>query len=373
MLQIESKSLFGYYGKNPQNYTIGFLHYQVDLCEETEKEYQLLEEDFRHIKEYVGEEKFKIYFSEIETLNKVLQNTNILENFSNFIYIRIRNNDELLQLNMLVPNKNIKIIIDNKNLKNISEVKNNNYETVLQIDTISELTINELNKLKTKFNITQILVGQICYVSKVLLAFLQRMAKKFQISSDDYLEIEKNVLISNDFYSLSTYEKILNAFYELVDDIPKNDNEANKVFTIYNRIAQKISYDFDHLDNDLLEDQNLIGGLFNNTCVCEGYTKILQQALSLLHIESVVVGGGEAKSEDGHLWNQVKIGGTWYNADVTLDSIRIHNGEEIGSCLVSDDMVYETDYPIAKRCDISYDCKTFQTEVFDVDRTVIIK
>lgn len=365
MLQIESKSLLEYYGKKPQNYTIGFLHYQVDLCEETVKEYQLLEEDFWHIKEYVGEEKFKIYFSEIETLNKVFQNTNILENFSNFIYIRIRNNDELLQLNMLVPNKNIKIIIDNKNLKNISEVKNNNYETVLQIDTISELTINELNKLKTKFNITQILVGQICYLSKVLLPFLQRMAKKFQISSDDYLEIEKNVLISNDFYSLSTYKKILHAFYELVDDIPKNDNEVNKFFTIYNRITQKISYDFDHLDNDLLEDQNLIGGLFNKTCVCEGYTKILQQALSLLHIESVVVGGGGPKSEDGHLWNQVKIGGTWYNADVTLDSIRIHNGEEIGSCLVSDDMVYETDYPIAKRCDISYDCKTFQTEVFD--------
>ena len=72
MLQIESKSLFGYYGKNPQNYTIGFLHYQVDLCEETEKEYQLLEEDFWHIKEYVGEEKFKIYFSEIVSICKTV-------------------------------------------------------------------------------------------------------------------------------------------------------------------------------------------------------------------------------------------------------------------------------------------------------------
>ena len=102
MLQIESKSLLKYYGKKPQNYTIGFLHYQVDLCEETVKEYQLLEEDFWHIKEYVGEEKFKIYFSEIETLNKVFQNTNILENFSNFIYIRIRNNDELLQLTKIL-------------------------------------------------------------------------------------------------------------------------------------------------------------------------------------------------------------------------------------------------------------------------------
>ena len=55
------------------------------------------------------------------------------------------------------------------------------------------------------------------------------------------------------------------------------------------------------------------GGLFNNKCVCEGYCKILQQLLSLVNIESVVVGAGGAKESGGHLWNQVKIDGIWYN------------------------------------------------------------
>lgn len=210
MLRLESKSLIEYYGINPQNYDLGFIHYQVDLMEETEEEYHLLEQDFYHIKEYVGEEKFKIYFSELDTLEKIIQNTNVLEKFLNFIYIRIRNVDELLKLNKIIPNKNIKIIIDAKNLQSISEIKNENYEIILQIDTISELTIDELNKSRTHLNITQILVGQICYLSKKFLPFLEQMAKKFQLSLDNYLEIEKNVLISNDFYSISTYEKDTN-------------------------------------------------------------------------------------------------------------------------------------------------------------------
>ena len=83
MLRLESKSLIEYYVINPQNYDLGFIHYQVDLMEETEEEYHLLEQDFYHIKEYVWEEKFKIYFSELDTLEKIIQNTNVLENINN--------------------------------------------------------------------------------------------------------------------------------------------------------------------------------------------------------------------------------------------------------------------------------------------------
>lgn len=359
MLQLESKSLIDYYGIHPQNYDIGFLHYQVDLMEETAEEYKLLENDLFRIKEYVGEEKFKIYFSELDTLEKILQNTSILENFLSFIYIRIRDNDELLRLNKLVPDKSIKVLIDVKNFQNIPKIKNEYYKIILQIDQISELTIQKLNKLKTYLNITEILVGQICYLQKEFLPFLGRMAERFQLNSNDYLEIEKNVLISNDFYSVSTYEKILHAFFELIKGISEDDEEIVKFLEIYNRIARKISYDFECLHDDLLENQNLFGGLFHNTCVCEGYTKILQQALSLLHIDSIVVGGGGPKALGGHLWNQVKIDGIWYNADITLDSFRVHNKEEMTSCLVSDDMVYKTSYPIARRCESSYDYKKY--------------
>ena len=356
-MKLESKSLIEYYGITPQNYDLGFIHYQVDLMDETKEEYHLLGQDFYHIKEYVGEEKFKIYFSELDILEIIIQNTNILEEFSNFIYIRIRNNEELLRLNKLVLNRNVNIIIDCKNLQSIPDIKKENYKIVLQVDTISELDIQELDRLKKQVNITQVLVGQICYLQKSFLPFLERMAKKFQLSFDDYLEIEKNVLISNDFYSLLTYEKILHAFQKLVEDISENDKEIEKFKKIYSRLAHKISYNFDHLHDDLLENQNLLGGLFYNTCVCEGYVKILQQALSLIHVESIVVGGGGPKALGGHLWNQVKIDGIWYNTDITLDSYHVHNHEEMSVCLVSDDMVYKTEYPGAKKCEVSYDRK----------------
>lgn len=61
------------------------------------------------------------------------------------------------------------------------------------------------------------------------------------------------------------------------------------------KIAKEISYNWAGLENDTLENQNLIGGLFSKTCVCEGFTKILQQALSLINISSIVVGGTAQK------------------------------------------------------------------------------
>lgn len=352
MLQLESKSLIEYYGINPQNYDLGFIHYQVDLLEETKEEYQLLEKDFDHIKEYVGEEKFKIYFSDIFTLEKIKRNTNIVEKYTDFIYLRIRNNQELSALKE-VGCPPIKIIVDLSCFKNL-DIKDLPYAVVLQVDTVLQLPISLLNELNKDGVIEEVLVGQICYLSDYFLDFLKRMANKFQVEATDYLAIEKNVLVANDFYSLATYEKILQALYELVKDISLNDKEFERFIKVYNRIVHKIFYDFEHLHDDLLENQNLLGGLLYNTCVCEGYTKILQQALSLLHIESIVVGGGGAKSEGGHLWNQVKIDGIWYNADATADSILVHRHESMAFCLVSDDKVYKSYYPSHHRCELSY-------------------
>jgi hypothetical protein len=81
----------------------------------------------------------------------------------------------------------------------------------------------------------------------------------------------------------------------------------------------------------------------------------LQQALSLVGIESVVVGGNGEMEDGGHIWNQVRLDGIWYNADAAYDSIRVHEGKDIALCLVDNSKVYKTDYLIANRCDRSYD------------------
>ena len=80
------------------------------------------------------------------------------------------------------------------------------------------------------------------------------------------------------------------------------------------------------------------------------------QALSLVNVKSIVVGGGGIKEEGGHVWNQVCIDGNWYNADAAFDSIQVHKNIPTKMCLVSDDkLYYKTDYPIAKKCEATYE------------------
>lgn len=182
----------------------------------------------------------------------------------------------------------------------------------------------------------------------------------FNISSSDYLNIEKNVLISNDFYTVSEYKSIIDKCLFLVKDIDIDDKDINRFIKVYKYVIENINYDNDVVIKSKIENQTLVGGLFNNKCVCEGYCKILQQLLSLVNIESVVVGAGGAKESGGHLWNQVKIDDIWYNVDATYDSYLTHNNKEIMKYLVSDSEVHKTAYKIAKKCDISYDWDNYK-------------
>lgn len=185
--------------------------------------------------------------------------------------------------------------------------------------------------------------------------FFERIGSMYGIDAMDQLACEKQALISNDNYSKEEYITIYNSLKELVNDIDSELPEVEKIKIVYDRIIHKVTYNFDGVTNVSLSNQNLLGGLVNNSCVCEGYSKILQQALSLVGIESVVVGGNGEMEDGGHIWNQVRIDGIWYNADAAYDSINIHEGKDIKLCLVDDSKVYKTDYLIANRCDRSYD------------------
>ena len=109
----------------------------------------------------------------------------------------------------------------------------------------------------------------------------------------------------------------------------------------------------------MISNQNLIGPVFNRKSVCEGYSKFLQQMLSLIDVQSIVVQGGGRKEEGGHVWNQVLIDGKWYNADVTAASYSIHHGEQVKTCLVNDNrLLYKTNSSILHICDEDYEIKT---------------
>lgn len=103
----------------------------------------------------------------------------------------------------------------------------------------------------------------------------------------------------------------------------------------------KIFYILEQTGNEGIKNlnaHNLIGGLLEDLCVCEGYSKILVQVLKCLNIDAIYISGKPIDKHDNipHAWNQVKIDETWYNADLTWDADKIKDGSTPIYCLQSD-------------------------------------
>jgi hypothetical protein len=96
-------------------------------------------------------------------------------------------------------------------------------------------------------------------------------------------------------------------------------NEYEKELAIHNFLLLHIAYDYENYKNDTLPDDSytIYGSLFNGIAVCQGYAYSAKLLLNMSGIESHVVTG--TANGIAHAWNKVKIGGSYYNLDVTWD------------------------------------------------------
>ncbi len=195
------------------------------------------------------------------------------------------------------------------------------------------------------------MVGQIAYITKDYAYLLDIMKKMYPIKEKNQLELEKNNKVTNDIYDIDTYCKIMGKLTEMVK-ICYDQNKVKHFTNIFHYIAKNISYDTSlNRNNTNIRNQNLIGVIFDQKGVCEGYSKLLQQLSSLIGIKSIVISGGGKKSENGHVWNQVLINDKWYHADVTSQSWSYHHKEDKNFCLVDDASIYyETTSLFAHKC-----------------------
>lgn len=96
-------------------------------------------------------------------------------------------------------------------------------------------------------------------------------------------------------------------------------SDYEKELILHDAIASQVTYAYDEKHAAQQERwAHTIEGIFSKeyySAVCEGYAKAFQLLLNAAGIENVyVVGNGNGQ---GHAWNQVKIGGEWYNVDLT--------------------------------------------------------
>lgn len=137
--------------------------------------------------------------------------------------------------------------------------------------------------------------------------------------------------------------------------ITKNMSEFEKAKTIHDYIIMNVDYDYANYLNDTIPSQSYTAlGVFKyKTAVCAGYAKAFQLMCQLAGLECTYIVGDTPQG--AHAWNQIKIDGKWYNADITWDDpislekeFNDHRYNNYGYFLISDELMYKDHTPKSK-------------------------
>ena len=119
----------------------------------------------------------------------------------------------------------------------------------------------------------------------------------------------------------------------VIDDIIAKANEAGEnalsdsdktaamVTAVHDEITKRISYRYEtDCKNGNAPYVRTIYALVTHEGVCEAYARSMQVILTKLNIPCVLIHGMQTSgTPEDHMWNAVKIDGTWYMVDATWD------------------------------------------------------
>ena len=113
-------------------------------------------------------------------------------------------------------------------------------------------------------------------------------------------------------------------FNTAVDTISKSvpyGTECEREEYIHNYIINNCDYDEEAAESEGVQgNENDAYGVFvDGKAVCEGYSKAFQILCNKADIDCIQLMG--IVDSDNHVWNCVKIGGDWYQIDVTWDDV----------------------------------------------------
>lgn len=106
---------------------------------------------------------------------------------------------------------------------------------------------------------------------------------------------------------------------EFLKTVSAEMTEYELALAAHNFLAKTVEYDHeaaeDHSQNPY--SFTAYGALVAGKAVCEGYAKAYKLLLNSMGIDCITVTG--TLDSVGHMWNMAKLGGDWYNIDVTSD------------------------------------------------------
>ena len=112
----------------------------------------------------------------------------------------------------------------------------------------------------------------------------------------------------------------------LKEEITESMNDYEKELAIHDFIINSCEY------SDVSEatyQHGAYGALVMGDAWCEGYSRAAALLLRLCDIDAKLIKGFVGENPEGkdsnHMWNQVKLGNTWYHLDLTMDDPKRDN------------------------------------------------
>ena len=115
------------------------------------------------------------------------------------------------------------------------------------------------------------------------------------------------------------FDEINNAIIPILSRIPDDASELKREIIIHDALVDSVTYDFEAAEEDDSSHDafNIYGAFVRKKAVCTGYAGAMKMLLNLVGIECRTAVG--MSKNTGHMWNQVRIDGEWYDLDVTWD------------------------------------------------------
>ncbi|MCR4897320.1 MAG: DUF4214 domain-containing protein [Lachnospiraceae bacterium] len=94
----------------------------------------------------------------------------------------------------------------------------------------------------------------------------------------------------------------------LTESITEDMTDLQKAISIYEWLCTNVDYDY------TLKGHHTWHALIDRCCVCQGYAEAYSLLCRWVGVETGFASGGN------HMWNSVKVNGTWYAVDCTWDA-----------------------------------------------------
>lgn len=155
----------------------------------------------------------------------------------------------------------------------------------------------------------------------------------------DTTSVKLDYTVQNDKL-IAAKKKFNIAVASVLKNLPSG-NDFEREEYINNYIIDNCKYDDAAAENDDVQgnENDAYGALVDGKAVCEGYARAFQLLCNKANIDSVLLSG--IADSDNHAWNGVKIGGDWYQIDVTWDDVDdfIYDSHEYFN--LTDSLMYE--------------------------------